>query len=99
MQLEHGLRETVEGNEVLEELLGVDDHRPELEHAEWATADTGSRLREDNRPQAVEFDRGRDDDEQRRQRNERYGTAGDVDRALQENRDRGRIAPLVLENR
>ena len=101
VQLEHGLGETVERNEVPEELLGIDDHRAELEHAEWASADPGSHLRKDNRAGAVEFDRGRDDNEaaatgrratwhrwrRRRSRASRRSSAEEGP------------APLVLENR
>ena len=68
VQLEHWLRETVEGDEVVQLLLRVGDHRAKLEHPERAAARAGADLREQHRPAAVELDGETDQNAQREER-------------------------------
>jgi hypothetical protein len=82
---------------VLEELLGLGNHRPELEHAERPPSGPGPKLGEEHRPPAVELDRNGDDGEERDEDEERNGAEGGVEQALEQDGRRRQIGGPVLE--
>src|SRR5438874_2031860 len=48
LELEHWLSKVLEGQEVAQHVLGVSDHRPELEHLEWSPLAPSATLREEH---------------------------------------------------
>ena len=63
-------------------LLGVGDHRAELEHAEAAAVAADAELAEEDRARRVEPDRERDDRDDRREREQRQECDQHVERSL-----------------
>jgi hypothetical protein len=70
------------------QLLGVHDHRPELEHVEEAAVQPDALLLEEHRPARGGLDRDRDGHEERRQQREHHGRDDDVEEALERALDR-----------
>ena len=60
LELEDGLVELVEVDQLAEPLVGADDHRPELDHHERAALQAGPALAVEDRPPAVHCDHDRD---------------------------------------
>ena len=98
-ELEHRVAQVVEADHVLEPVLGVGDHGPELVHLERAAVEPGAGLVEEHGPAAVELDRDRDQGEERGREQEPDRGDDDVEAALDQRRRARRIPGLVLEHR
>ena len=66
------------------QILGIADHRPQLEHGEPLGPPTRPWLAKEDRTLAVELDRDRADGKDRREDDQRRGRDGDVEPSLQE---------------
>src|SRR5215208_573545 len=98
LELEHRLGQLVKTDELLEHLVGAIAHRSEFVDPERNPAEAGSRLDEQERPPAVQFDRERDDREQRSEHDEQQQRRRHVEDALDEHGRPGYVPRVVLEH-
>ena len=97
--LEGGLVELREVDQLPQPLLGVGDHRAELEHRERLAVLADPALAEEDRPPGVEQDRQRDHGQQRREQDQQQAGDEDVHRPLHRHRRPRRVAEAEVEHR
>jgi hypothetical protein len=97
--LEHRLVELLQVDQLGEALLGVGDHRAELEHRERLAVLAGAPLAEEDGTPGVEEDQEGDRQQQRREQGEHDDGDGQVERPLQHQRRPGGVGEAEVEDR